>query len=100
MSGDNFYLWLVGISLFFLWLWVRRVRRDIVTMQAEMQKVLGSILFMRVEKRDNTLYAYNALNDEFICQGSNLEELNTKFGQRYPRCKGIIVEDPIPKEQQ
>ncbi len=99
MFEDNFYLWLVGASLFFLWLWVRRVRRDIVTMQAEMKKVLDSILFMRVEKHDNTLYAYNALNEEFICQGSNFDELNKQFGQRYPNCKGIIVDDPTLKEQ-
>lgn len=98
MFGDNFYLWLVGISLFFLWLWIRRVYREIVTMKAGMQKVLDSILFMRVEKHDSTMYAYNALNDEFICQGNNLEDLNKQFGQRYPRCKGIIVEDPNPKE--
>lgn len=100
MFEDNFYLWLVGASLFFLWLWIRRVRRDIATMQADMKKVLDSILFMRIEKHDNTMYAFNALNDEFICQGNNLEELNKRFGQRYPNCKGIIVEDPKPKEQQ
>jgi hypothetical protein len=99
MFEDNFYLWLVGISLFFLWLWIRRIRKDIATMQADMQKVLGSILFMRIEKHEETLYAYNALNEEFICQGSSIEDLNKQFGQRYPNCKGIIVENPNTQEQ-
>ena len=99
MFEDNFYMWLVGISLFFLWLWIRRVRKDIATMQADMQKVLDSILFMRIEKHEETLYAYNALNEEFICQGSSIEDLNKQFGQRYPNCKGIIVENPNPQEQ-
>lgn len=98
MFEDNFYLWLLVASLFFLWLWIRRVRRDVVAMQTEMKKVLDTILFMRVEKHNDTLYAFNALSEEFICQGNDLEELNKRFGQRYPNCKGIIVEDP-PKEQ-
>ena len=92
MVDDNFYYWLLAASLFFLWLWVRSVRRDVELMRKEVQKVMESILFMRIEKHDETLYAYNALNDEFICQGTSLADLNEKFGQRYPKCKGIIVE--------
>lgn len=95
---DNFYYWLFGSCLFFLWLWVRQVRQNIATMQEEMKKILDSILFMRVEKHNDTLFAFNALNDEFICQGESLEELNKKFGQRYPKCKGIIVEPPKSKD--
>jgi hypothetical protein len=76
---------------------MRKVDRDIKAVHAEvekdMQSMLSKILFMRVEKYDDRMFAYDATSGDFVCQGSSLEELNTNFGLRYPNRRGVIVED-------
>ncbi len=96
MFEDSFSFWLLIIALFSLWIWIRRVRREAEAMRADIQKVLDAILFMRIENHGETLYAYNALTGEFICQGKDLAELNQIFAVRFPQSKGVIVE-PIEK---
>jgi hypothetical protein len=47
---------------------------------------------MRVETHADTVYAYNAMNHEFVCQGKDMDDLNIQFGLRYPGRRGVIVE--------
>lgn len=96
MFEDSFSFWLLIIALFSLWIWVRRVWREAEAMRKDMQKVIDTILFMKIENHGETLYAYNALTGEFICQGKDLAELNQFFARRFPLSKGVIVE-PIER---
>lgn len=93
---NNFYYLIIGVWLVvLLWKLLRRIRiGNVKPAQLEALKFLQSILLMRIEKIDNTLYAYNVMNGEFVCQGNNFEDLNSIFLQRYPNRKGIVV-DPI-----
>ena len=90
---DDQWLWWAFLFAFLIaWLWSRKINRDIQQMESDIKKVLNKILFMRVEKHNELFLAYNAFNDEFICQGITMDELNANFGKRYPGYKGVIVE--------
>lgn len=47
---------------------------------------------MKVEKHGDVLYAFDAANDDFVCQGVDLAELRTNFIKRFPGCDGAIVD--------
>ena len=55
------------------------------------------ILFIRTETYQHQIYAYDFVTDEFVCQGADMEELNQRFGLRYPMRKGILVQ--LEKDQ-
>jgi hypothetical protein len=90
----DIYEWILLVSVAFCvgaWLWGRRIQRDIDEMQEEIHKLMSKIVFMRTETHGEVIYAYNAFNNEFVCQGKDLQELSDQFGIRYPDRKGIIV---------
>ena len=45
---------------------------------------------MKVEKHGDMLYAFRKDNDDFICQGSNFEELRANFASRFPGYTGSV----------
>ena len=65
--------------------------REINEVHKDVQQLLSKVVFMKIETHSDKLFAYNALNEEFICQGKDMDELNQQFGIRFPDCKGIIV---------
>ncbi|CAB4241705.1 hypothetical protein UFOVP71_243 [uncultured Caudovirales phage] len=85
-------VWVIAIAIIIgAWLWARRIRKDISVMENHIHEIMSTVIFMRTETHNDVIYAYNAMNDEFVCQGTSMEELNNRFGIRYPNCKGIIV---------
>jgi hypothetical protein len=54
-------------------------------------ELLDKVIFLRIEQHLEVIYAYNAANDEFVCQGKNMDDLTVNFGLRYPNKKGIVV---------
>lgn len=97
MEDYSFIWWLLAIFLFVVWRWTRKLEQDVNNMHKEIAGVMEKIVFMRTETHANVIYAYNAMNEEFICQGKDMDDLNTQFGLRYPNRKGIIVQ-PDDKE--
>ena len=45
---------------------------------------------MKVEKHGDILYAFRKDNDDFVCQGSNFEELRANFASRFPGYTGSV----------
>jgi hypothetical protein len=90
---DDTYFWVLLVVGFWaiIWYWVQRVRRDVEQIHEDVQRLINKIIFMRVEKHSNVIFAYNALNNEFVCQGKNMDELSQHFGSRFPGHKGVIV---------
>ena len=97
MEDYSFIWWLLAIFLFVVWRWTRKVEQDVNNMHKEIAGVMEKIVFMRTETHANVIYAYNAMNEEFICQGKDMDDLNMQFGLRYPNRRGIIVQ-PDDKE--
>lgn len=54
-------------------------------------ELLDKVIFLRIEQHLEVIYAYNAANGEFVCQGKNMDDLIVNFGLRYPNKKGIVV---------
>jgi hypothetical protein len=94
---DFLDLLIIGIIvLFAVMLWLRKIGRDlekeIASITEEVKEVMNKVLFMKVEQHDGKMFAYNALTNDFICQGKDMDELNVNFGLRYPGRKGVLVE--------
>ena len=87
--------WYVVAVLAALWIAIKLAELHLKKMEADLHKevkdILSKIIFMRVETHNDVIYAYNAFNSEFVCQGKDMEDLNKQFGIRFPNSKGIIV---------
>jgi|LauGreDrversion4_2_1035121.scaffolds.fasta_scaffold1528803_2 hypothetical protein len=97
MEDYSFIWWLLAIFLFVVWRWTRKLEQDVNNMHKEIAGVMQKIVFMRIETHADVIYAYNAMNEEFVCQGKTMDDLNVQFGLRFPDRKGIIVQ-PDDKE--
>ena len=75
-----------------VWMWARKIKKEVAEIESHIRTELSKIVFMHVEHHDNSVLAYNAFNEEFICQGSDLEDLNIQLVKRFPNRRGIIVE--------
>lgn len=82
-------------------LWLRKMgndlEREVEKLTKEVEHIMSKILFMRVENHNGTMFAYNALTDDYICQGKDIDELNVNFGLRFPNYKGVLIE---PKKEE
>ncbi len=91
---DSEWFWIVFCTvLFVVWLWSRKVERELKQVEQDVNVLLNKVLFMRIEKHDEKIFAYDATTDEFVCQGTSMEELNKNFGIRYPNRRGILIEE-------
>jgi hypothetical protein len=95
---DDSWFWIVvcWAVLIAVWVWSRRIEREVKNVEKDIEVLLSKILFMRVEKHNDLMFAYDASSGDFVCQGNSMEELNTNFGIRYPNRRGIIVEAEEP----
>lgn len=80
-----------------MWLLVRGVNRAVYThkadtIQALAQQMATQLIFLRVEKDADLLFAYDAVSGDFVCHGATMKDLTANFGLRYPSKKGILVE--------
>jgi len=91
MDNLDLIWWCLLAFLIGIWWWSRRLKKHVDEMHKEIQQLLSKIIFMRTETHGDVIYAYNAFNNEFVCQGKDLEELSEQFGKRYPDRKGVIV---------
>jgi hypothetical protein len=90
---DISIFWWIAIGFFVvIWIWTRQIKREVKELEVQIKEAMSKIVFMRTETHNNIIFAYNAFNDEFVCQGKDMDDLNAQFGKRYPDRRGIIVE--------
>ena len=65
-------------------------RRLEAAVEAEVEQKTKDRIQMKVERHGDVLYAFNADNDDFICQGANLAELKRNFVARFPGRDGSV----------
>lgn len=81
---------LVVLVVFMILMWAvgQRLKKHIAEVEAQMvtevKELFDKIIFMRTETHDNMIFAYNAVTNDFVCQGKDMEELNKNFGLRFP----------------
>jgi hypothetical protein len=64
------------------------LNHDIVELAKEVDRVIP----MRLEQVGDIVYAYNASNGQFLCQGKTQEEIFNVFAQRFPNKNGGIAD--------
>jgi hypothetical protein len=91
---DDFGFWvLLSLALIVcVWLWTRKINREIREVEKDILMVMDKIMFMRIENHNGLMFAYNAMTEEFICQGADMDDLNANFGKRFPGRRGVIVD--------
>lgn len=92
MNFIEIYALLLAAIIVGVWLWSRKIKKEVAELETHIREELSKIVFMHIEHHDNSVFAYNAFNKEFVCQGTDLEDLNVQFGKRFPEHRGIIVE--------
>lgn len=86
------FILVVVLVFFVLIAWYIRLQANAMEYQALLEKMLNKFIFLRIEPHNGSQIAYNAVTEEFVCQGKDIKELNDNFGKRFPGSKGIIVE--------
>jgi len=68
---------------------IRRLEAAVVEEEAKSQI---QRIEMKVERHGDVWYAFDATNDDFVCQGVDLKELKANFIKRFPGRDGAIVD--------
>ena len=81
-----------------IWIGYRQylILQQVVIFESIMRAAFDRIIFLKMEVQGDMVLAYNVVNEEFICQGSNMDEIYQRFEQLYPDRKGIIVNSELP----
>lgn len=92
----EFGVWLVQ-TLFWALVWYmigmfllqRLVQKQVQHADPELRRIIADLeteqlIPLLVEVEGNTYLCYNCLTKDFVCQGTNIEEILTRFKQRYP----------------
>lgn len=58
--------------------------------EAEVEQHQQDRIKMKVERHGKTLYAFDADNNDFVCQGDDLAELKQNFAVRFPGRTGSV----------
>ena len=93
---DYFVVFVLGMAaamLILKWITRRAIDRILNQMSKEdQQAATAPRLDLRVELDKSTYFCYNIADDTFICQGTDLKEIQTHFRSRFPGHDGVIVE--------
>lgn len=70
---------------------IDRVLDKIATQEQSTQDT-AQRMELRVELDNNVYFCYNNTDGTFVCQGSNLQEIQTNFQARFPGVGAVIVD--------
>lgn len=93
---DLVFLILGCYLIFNVWYALKLIRKreeykeEVGDLIAKAQEELKKILVVRVEKHGEMMYLYNQTNNEFICQGKDLEEVRKAYLLRYPNKRALV----------
>ena len=84
---------IVGLGIAY-WLihWIGKMifRKLEAAVEAEVEQREQGRINMKVERHGNVLYAFDADNNDFVCQGTDLAELKRNFVARFPGRDGSV----------
>jgi hypothetical protein len=79
----------------YFWRWAMSEMLDqlMERVKQEVERTKQEVITMKIELVDNLVMCYNADNNEFVCQGSTIEEVMDNFIKRYPTYTGVLTAD-------
>jgi hypothetical protein len=75
----------IGLVVFWVWRTVRRFEDDMRGLVREtIREVEAQMLGVHVEEDSGQLYFYRETDRQFLCQGTSLSEVRSRFSELYP----------------
>jgi hypothetical protein len=68
------------------------LREELAENLAIIEQQLKDLVILRAEKVGSVIYVYNQVTNEFICQGADIEEVNSAWLARYPGKRALVDE--------
>ena len=78
---------LIGMALavLLIYLYVRGLVREVMAdIDQHIERAASTLMPVTVERENGVLFCYNKEDNQFICQGSTLEEIRAAFKSRFP----------------
>jgi hypothetical protein len=75
----------IGLVTFYVWRTIRRFETELRELVREaVAETEANLIGLVVEQDGDVIYAYTETDRQFVCQGTNLEEIREGFKSRYP----------------
>jgi hypothetical protein len=75
----------IGLVIFWIWRTVRRFENDLRGLVREtIREVEADMVGIVVEEDEGQLYFYRETDRQFLCQGTSLAEIRSRFNDMYP----------------
>lgn len=87
-----FFLGIAASMMILRWIVGRAIDRIMGQTDLEDRPATTQRVELRVELDKNTYFCYNIADGTFVCQGTDLNEIQTHFRSRFPGHDGVIVE--------
>jgi hypothetical protein len=87
----------IGLVAFWVWRTVRRFEGEMRGLVREaIQEVEAQMVGIVVEEDSGQLYFYREADRQFLCQGSTLTEVRSRFNELYPEKIAFLADgDPV-----
>jgi len=91
-----FILGMAATMLILKWTVRRAIDRITAQMVREDGPNEGTNIELKLEFDQNTYFTYNTVNNQFVCQGSSVQQLRERLSEMFPGQTATIVEgDPV-----
>ena len=78
---------LIGMALavLLIYLYIRGLVRQVMAeLDGHIERAANTLMPVTVERHNGVIFCYDKEDNQFICQGANLEEIRTAFKARFP----------------
>jgi hypothetical protein len=91
----------IGLVIFWIWRTVRRFENDVRSLVREtIREVEADMVGIVVEEDEGQLYFYRETDRQFLCQGTSLAEIRSRFNDMYPEKIAFLAGgDPVLVER-
>jgi hypothetical protein len=95
---DYFVIFVLGMatSLLILRWTIRRAIDQIMSRLAQEDAVQDNNVKLKLEFDQNTYFTYNTANDQFVCQGSSVQQLKERLTEMFPKQTTFTIVDGDP----
>ena len=95
---DYFLVFVAGmaVSLMILRWTIRRAIDEILSRIDQEDAVQDNNVKLKLEFDQNTYFTYNTTNNQFVCQGSSVEQLKERLTEMFPKQTTFTIVDGDP----
>ena len=75
----------MGLAGLLIYLYIRGLVHEVMAeLDAHIERAASTLMPVTVERENGVLFCYSKEDNQFICQGANLEEIRAAFKARFP----------------